>query len=133
MLVLQATLSSKGRRWGPNSNKSTKERLFNEDVCMDSATNTPAEYTDAIPACLPAGGMWVYDNTRRKHWRREYGWTGWEHPTPGKTPASTATVGQVAFMSFIDDLSGWIMSQNGFLRTTNGGQSWQYIPYSYPH
>jgi photosystem II stability/assembly factor-like uncharacterized protein len=41
----------------------------------------------------------------------------------GQSWHQLATIGQVAFMSFIDDLSGWIMSQNGFLRTTNGGQS----------
>jgi len=51
----------------------------------------------------------------------------------GQSWHQLALVGQVAFMSFIDDMSGWMMSQNGFQRTTNGGQSWQYINYYYPH
>ncbi len=51
----------------------------------------------------------------------------------GQSWHQLATVGQVTSMSFIDDMSGWIMSQNGFQRTTNGGQSWQSIYYYYPH
>ncbi len=42
-------------------------------------------------------------------------------------------VGQVTAMSFVDDANGWLLGSNGFKRTFNGGHSWHYSGYIYPH
>ncbi len=51
----------------------------------------------------------------------------------GQSWHQMASVGQVTSMSFVDGQQGWLISQNGFQRTVNGGNTWQYIPYYYPH
>ncbi len=42
-------------------------------------------------------------------------------------------VGQVTAMSFVDDANGWLLNSNGFQRTFNGGHTWHYTGYIYPH
>jgi photosystem II stability/assembly factor-like uncharacterized protein len=51
----------------------------------------------------------------------------------GQSWRQIASVGLVTSMSFVDSQQGWLISQNGFQRTTNGGNTWRYIPYYYPH
>jgi photosystem II stability/assembly factor-like uncharacterized protein len=41
-------------------------------------------------------------------------------------------VGQIVSMSFVDASNGWIVSNNGLLRTTDGGRTWQRVNYIYP-